>query len=141
VRSKALVGLAIVAFLSTGCSGLLDGCPKDAVEHQKRGLAAVKDELPPGSMTKQLFNTCDSGDGPWYTVYVKGKPDPVQELLDQNRTWTREQRAASDPEPGTDAHRPFNGLVLHVSSRPYTEQFQKEQPEPGVRWIMAIVVS
>jgi hypothetical protein len=141
VRSKGFIGLVIAACLCTGCSGLLDGCPKDAVEHQRQGLAAVKDDLAPGAMTKQILNECDSGDGPWYTVYVKGKADPVQELLAKDPAWIIDKREASDPEQtGTEAHRPFNGLVLYVSSRSYTKEFQKEQPEPGVNWFMSIDV-
>jgi hypothetical protein len=148
-RFGTLVAVAVTVYLSSlGVIGvravmLLDGgCPRGALARQRDGLAAVKRQLPAATIRKEILNECDSGDEPFFTVLASGTNDPVQELVDADSAWSPEAREPGDPERrGSDASRPFKSARLSVSSRPYSRQDQREQPEPTVDWFLSITVT
>ena len=142
---KAFAGLVLAVSLCAGCTGIFgvsDDCPSGAVAQQKEGLAAVKAELPPGTgTTKEILNDCQDSAPPSFTVYVTGKSDPIAEILKRDSAWTLVPPEASDPDKrGTMIKRPFKGATLFVGSGPYTDEQQKEQPEPGVYWYLGVDV-
>jgi len=148
LRARFWIAVAVTVYVVALCiicvrvfSQLDGGCPGTAVDQQRDGLVVVKSGLPPGTVREELLNECDSGDGPFFTIYASGQSDPVQELMSGSDAWSPGVRDSSDPERrGSDASRPLEGATLSISSRPYTSEAQREQPEPGVNWVLSITV-
>jgi hypothetical protein len=116
VGALGVIGVRAFLLLSAGCPG-------DAVQQQRDGLAVVRAELPPGSVREETLSDCDSGDRPFFTAYARGSGDPVRQLMTSNGVWSPQAPEPGDPPTGgSSVSRPFRGATLSVTSSAYTAE-------------------
>jgi hypothetical protein len=62
-------------------------------------------------------------------------------MLKHDSAWSLVPPDPTDPnKDGILIKRSFKGATLFVGSDPYTAEFQKQSPMPGVDWIMSVFV-